>query len=99
MNGSHFFKRAELETILFAVKDKTLGEVDKNHVFDKTKTNPKITGIAGDVIEQSVLGYPADQAQRPDLDVDGVPTELKTTGMRRKKMVQNMYMRQKSRPV
>lgn len=85
MNGSHFFKRAELETILFAVKDKTLGEVDKNHVFDKTKTNPKITGIAGDVIEQSVLGYPADQAQRPDLDVDGVPTELKTTGMRRKK--------------
>lgn len=85
MNGSHFFKRDELEAILFAVKDKTLGEVDKNHVFDKTKTNPKITGIAGDVIEQSVLGYSADQAQRPDLDVDGVPTELKTTGMRRKK--------------
>lgn len=85
MDGSHFFKRDELEAILFAVKDKTLGEVDKNHVFDKSKTNPKVTGIAGDVIEQSVLGYPADQAQRPDLDVDGVPTELKTTGMRRKK--------------
>ena len=85
MNGSHFFKKDELEAILFAVKDKTLGEVDINHVFDRTKTKPKITGIAGDVIEQSVLGYPADQAQRPDLDVDGVPTELKTTGMRRKK--------------
>ena len=85
MTGSHFFKRDELEAILFSVKDKTLGEVDKNHVFDRTKTNPKITGIAGDVIEQSVLGYPADQAQRPDLDVDGVPTELKTTGMRLKK--------------
>lgn len=85
MNGSHFFRRADLEAILFAVKDKTLGEVDKNHIFDRTKTKPKITGIAGDVIEQSVLGYPADQAQRPDLDVDGVPTELKTTGMRRKK--------------
>lgn len=85
MNGSHFFKRDELEAILFSVKDKTLGEVDKNHVFDRTKTKPKITGIAGDVIEQSVLGYPADQAQRPDLDVDGEPTELKTTGMRLKK--------------
>lgn len=85
MDGSHFFKRDELEAILFAVKDKTLGEVDKNHVFDRTKTKPKITGIAGDVIEQSVLGYPPDQAQRPDLDVDGVLTELKTTGMRRKK--------------
>lgn len=84
MKGSHFFKRDELEAILFAVTDKTFGEVDKNHVLDKTKTNPKITGIAGDVIEQSVLGYPADRAQRPDLDVDGVATELKTTGMRRK---------------
>lgn len=85
MNGSHFFRRDELESILFAVKDKTLGEVDKNHVFDRAKNKPKITGIAGDVVEQSVLGYPPDQAQRPDLDVDGVLTELKTTGMRRKK--------------
>ena len=85
MRGNHFFKRTDLENILFSVKDKTLGEVDKNHVFDRTKVNPKITGIAGDVIEQSVLGYPADQAQNPDLDVDGVPTELKTTGMRLKK--------------
>lgn len=85
MKGNHFFERKELENILFSVKDKTLGEVDKNHLFDRTKKNPKITGIAGDVIEQSVLGYPADQAQNPDLDVDGVPTELKTTGMRLKK--------------
>lgn len=85
MTGSHFFKREKLEEILYAAKDRTLGEVDKNHVFDKTKNKPKITGIAGDVIEQSVLGYPPDQAQRPDLDVDGVPTELKTTGMRLKK--------------
>lgn len=35
--------------------NKTLGEVDTNRVFDRTKANPKITGIAGDVIEQSVL--------------------------------------------
>lgn len=85
MSDSHFFHKTELISILNSVVDKTLGEVDKNHVFDKTKTNPKITGIAGDVIEQSVLGYPPDQKQRPDLDVDDIPTELKTTGMRRKK--------------
>lgn len=85
MSDSHFFHKAELISILNSVVDKTLGEVDKNHVFDRTKTNPKITGIAGDVIEQSVLGYPPDQKQRPDLDVDDIPTELKTTGMRRKK--------------
>ena len=85
MAGSHFFHRAELVSILDETIDKTLGEVGKNHVFDKTIKNPKVTGIAGDVIEQSVLGYPPDRDQRPDLDVDGVKTELKTTGMRRKK--------------
>ena len=85
MAGSHFFHRSELVSILDETIDKTLGEVDKNHVFDKTIKNPKVTGIAGDVIEQSVLGYPPDRDQRPDLDVDGVKTELKTTGMRWKK--------------
>lgn len=82
MQESHFFQKEDLISILNDIIDKTLGEVDKNHVFAKTITNPKVTGIAGDVIEQSVLGYPADQEQRPDLDVDGILTELKTTGMR-----------------
>ena len=59
MNGSHFFRRDELESILFAVKDKTLGEVDKNHVFDRAKNKPKITGIAGDVVEQSAPAWTA----------------------------------------
>lgn len=78
----HFFHKEELEKILDSALNKTLGEVDVNHVFDKTITNPKVTGIAGDVIEQSVLGFPADNLQRPDLDIDGVDTELKTTGIR-----------------
>ena len=84
MSSSHFFHKADLVSILNGTVDKTLGEVDKNRVFDKTITNPKITGIAGDVIEQSVLEYPPDQDQRPDLDIEGTLTELKTTGMRRK---------------
>ncbi len=85
MSNYHFFNKKELEKILDACLNKTLGEVDVNNVFDKTKEHSKITGIAGDVIEQSVLGYPADTRQEPDLDVDGVKTELKTTGIKYKK--------------
>ena len=82
MADNHVFKSARIEQILDSVTNKTLGEVDKKHVFDRTIANPKITGIAGDVIEQSVLGYPSDRDQRPDLEIDGVLVELKTTGIR-----------------
>lgn len=81
----HEFSRNQLETILENAVNKTLGEVDVNDVFARTITHPKITGIAGDVVEQSVLGYPADSDRNPDLVVDGVPTELKTTGIREPK--------------
>ncbi len=91
MIKSHFFTKKELQKILSDTVNKTLGEIDKNNVFEKTKKHPKITGIAGDVIEQSVLGYPPDRAQRPDLDVDGVLTELKTTGIRLKKTKSSTY--------
>lgn len=87
----HFFHKEELEKILDNALNKTLGEVDVNHVFNKTITNPKVTGIAGDVIEQSVLGFPADNLQRPDLNVDGVDTELKTTGIRLSKKDADKY--------
>lgn len=88
---NHFFHKEELEKILDDTLNKTLGEVDKNNVFDKTIMSPKITGIAGDVIEQSVLGFSADNLQRPDLNVDGVDMELKTTGIRLSKKERNKY--------
>ena len=84
-NKSHIFRKEQLNRIFNECLNKTLGEIDKNHVFDRTLTNPKITGIAGDVIEQSVLGYPADQRQEPDLLVDGIKVELKTTGIKENK--------------
>lgn len=87
----HFFKKEELNKILHKCKKKTLGEIDVNNVFERTKTNPKITGIAGDVIEQSVLGYKPDTKQAPDLNVDGVKTELKTTGIRKSKKEKDKY--------
>lgn len=85
----HTFTRDELEDILYSTKDKTLGEVDRNNVFYKTIKHPKITGIAGSVIEESVLGYPADSYQKPDLYVDGKDVEVKTTGLRRVKKSKN----------
>ncbi|MEY8349963.1 MutH/Sau3AI family endonuclease [Bacillus cereus] len=81
----HKFKRKELDRILSDAVGKTLGDVDVNNVFAKTLTSPKITGIAGDVVEQSILGYPADSDKNPDLIVDGIDTELKTTGIREAK--------------
>jgi len=68
--------------LLESIKGKTLGEVDKTRQFDRTKESPKITGIAGDVIEQSVFGYERDSDQECDIEIDGVLTELKTTGVR-----------------
>lgn len=79
---NHIYTRESLEILFDACLNKTLGEVDRNGVFQKIKNASKITGIAGMVIEQSILGYPADNRQEPDLLVDGVHTELKTTGIR-----------------
>lgn len=85
----HVFTRKDLDIILSKVVGKTLGEADTNHVFAKTIKHPKITGIAGDVVEQSILNYPADSHQSPDLIVDGVSVELKTTGLRQVKKSSN----------
>lgn len=85
LRGNHSFRYEELAALLDAARGRTLGQVDRAGVFRRAAGKDKVTGIAGDVIEQSVLGLPADQAQSPDLDVDGVPVELKTIGVRRKR--------------
>nr|WP_288978416.1 MutH/Sau3AI family endonuclease [uncultured Blautia sp.] len=74
----------QIYDILIPTIGKTLAEVDVNHVFDKTVTNSKVTGIAGDVIEQSVFGYKANNKQIPDLNVDDEDVELKTIGIQEK---------------
>ena len=93
LTDDHLFTYDKIIALLDECMGKTLGEVDKNNVFDKTKTNPKITGIAGDVVEQSILGYKPDSDQRPDILIDNVPTEVKTTGIRysRKKGQEGTY--------
>jgi len=93
LSDEHVFTMGELLEKLNNVINKTLGEVDCKHVFERAINNPKITGIAGDVIEQSVLGYKPNSDQKPDIIVDGVPMEVKTTGIRysKKKGKQNLY--------
>lgn len=76
------YTKAFVYNLLEGVKGKTLGEVDKSHQFARTINSEKITGIAGDVIEQSVFGYERDSKQECDIEIDGVLTELKTTGVR-----------------
>lgn len=76
------FTKKQVLKILTDVIGKTLGEVDKSNQFDRTKNSERITGIAGDVIEQSVFGYKKDSKQECDIEIDGVLTELKTTGVR-----------------
>lgn len=90
-NVEHRYTRFEVENLLDSCLNKTLGEIDRNHVFDKTINNPKVTGIAGDVIEQSVFGYKPNCCQDPDLIIDGVHTELKTTGIRFSKKEKGKY--------
>lgn len=76
------FTKAQVLEKMNSVIGKTLGEVDSSKQFDRTIGKPKITGIAGDVIEQSVFGYKKDANQECDIEIDGVLTELKTTGVR-----------------
>lgn len=51
--------RKEIKQKLDSVIGRSLKEVDVNNAFAKTIGHPKVTGIAGDVIEKSVLDYPS----------------------------------------
>lgn len=76
------FTKDYVFNLLESIKGKTLGEVDKSKQFARTEKSEKITGIAGDVIEQSVFGYERDSKQECDIEIDGLLTEVKTTGVR-----------------
>lgn len=80
MHGYHSYTRQDLDTRFTAIIGKSIAEADTAGVLTSPKAK-KNKGRIGAVIEQSVLGYPADSDQRPDLDVDGEPWELKATGL------------------
>lgn len=78
------FHRAPLIAHLDRCEGKTLATLDVSGVFKRVDGHKKVTGIAGNVIEQSVLAIPANPRQEPDIVVDGVRYEVKTTGVRKK---------------
>lgn len=82
LSEDRIFTRKTVLRLLKGIKGKTLGEIDRSGQFARTEKNQKITGIAGDVIEQSVFGYHRDSRQECDIEIDGILTELKTTGVR-----------------
>lgn len=76
--GKHSFTTDEIIRRFEDGKGKTLGEIDTTGVFSG---KPKNKGVAGAVVEQSILGYPPDSSVTPDIEIDGVPYEVKTTGL------------------
>lgn len=76
------FEFNEVNARMLSIINRQLGEIDSADVFGRVKDKKKVTGIAGDVIEQSVFEYPANPDQEPDLIIDDIETELKTTGIR-----------------
>ena len=89
MEKDRVFTHEQVDMLLGLAKGKTLGEADTKGLIDiahAANPNKVQKGIAGDVIELSVLGCPKrDPKQKPDIVVDGVLTELKTTGVRKLK--------------
>lgn len=79
---SHTVTYADLNRKFSAAVHKTLGEIDDRGRFASLANKPKMTGVAGLIVEESIVGYDADNKQRPDLIVDGQEVELKTTGVR-----------------
>lgn len=83
--NSNCFVRGPLVRHLGACVGKTLGDLDLAEVFKRNAGKPKVTGIAGDVIEQSILQLRSNSKQEPDIEVNDVKYEVKTTGVRKPK--------------
>lgn len=84
ISSDRIFTREQVDMLLSAVRGKTLHEADVEGVLDgavKARPDKVVRGIAGDVIEVSVLGCKRDSRPEPDIWVDNVKTELKTTGL------------------
>ena len=78
---SRIFTREQIDSLLGSAIGKTLLEVDKSGQFEVHRGHTKVTGIAGDIVEISILGCKRDSKQDADIIVDGVPVEIKTTGL------------------
>ena len=93
------FTREQVDALLSAAIGQTLEAVDKAGLFKLHAGRDKVKGIAGDIIEVSVLGCNKDSLQEPDIIVDGELTEVKTTGMVKPKKNDSPYIFECKEPV
>lgn len=78
--GNHSFTEQDIRSRFGTIVGHTVAEVDTAGVLTASKAS-RNKGRIGAVIEQSVLGYPADSDRRPDIVIDGQPWEVKATGL------------------
>lgn len=78
--GNHSFTESDIRKRFGAIVGHTVAEVDTAGVLAASKAS-RNKGRIGAIIEQSVLGYPADSDRRPDIVIDGQPWEVKATGL------------------
>lgn len=79
--GNHSFTEQDIRKRFGAIVGHTVTEVDTAGVLTASAAS-RNKGRIGAVIEQSVLGYPADSDRRPDIVIDGQPWEVKDTGLK-----------------
>lgn len=96
---SRIFTRQQVDELLRASIGKTLLEVDKAQLFVHHEGREKMKGIAGDIVEMSILGCKKDSKQEPDILVDGTLIEIKTTGMIEPKKADSIYKYECKEPV
>lgn len=99
IDPSRIFTRQQVDDLLTAAIGKTLLQVDTAKLFEHHEGQDKVKGIAGNIIEESVLGCKKDSKQEPDILVDGVLTELKTTGIIEPKKKDSPYVYECKEPV
>lgn len=78
--GNHNFTEQDIRKRFGAIIGHTVADVDTAGVLAASAAS-RNKGRIGAVIEQSVLGYPADSDRRPDIVIDGQPWEVKATGL------------------
>lgn len=78
--GNHSFSERDIRQRFGDIVGHTVAEVDSVGVLAASSAS-RNKGRIGAIIEQSVLGYPADSDRRPDILIDGQPWEVKATGL------------------
>lgn len=99
IDKSRIFTKEQIDNLLSSVVNKTLLQADRKGLFKHHEGRNKVKGIAGDIIEVSVLGCKKDSKQEPDILVDGILTEIKTTGVIKPKKNDSTFIYECKEPV